>query len=391
MGCIACCLVGLFLAAMPFAASAASPAQETRDEAGPEVAVLISQLGDPSFERRQWATQRLIQIGPPAKDKLIEGLRSVDAEIRSRCRRISALVLDLDHEPRVDAFASDALGRSAHGLPGWQRYAQLVGDSAAARELFVAMQREEPYLLEAAQMNPLLVADTFTTRCEQLQQQVFATDLSQRRSVSLATVAALFFVASNPQVNVSDEMISYLHSLSYQPAFQQALQIRGDRMEHPLRKLLGAWVARSTTSLSNYQNFVLALRYDLPEALRPACDALRTEQGKPHVLHYALLIVGRFGETDQLPAIEALMNDTSACGTFRVDDMELATEVRDLALAVALHLTARDHEEYGYAALRKNAQLLFAPNTVGFRNETERAAAFTKWKVWRTTKISQSN
>lgn len=382
-------LTGIWPALALLCAASTAVATDRPDESTARIESWIQQLGDDSYEQRQAATERLIELGPPAKEALVEGLRDPDAEIRSRCRRILNVVLDLDHEQRVDAFAADTTGRDGHGLPGWRRYRQLAGDDPAARELFVAMQRDEPYLIEVSESAPQFVADAFQVRCEQLQQEVFATDLGQRQSVSLGTVAALFFVASNGQVAVSDQMVSYLHSFSYQPTFQQTLQEgAADRFAPPLRKLLGAWVGRSTTSLSNYQNFVLALRYDLSEALRPALDALQTEQGKPHVLHYALFIVGRFGGPEHLDAVESLLADSDVCGTFHVDDLELPTEVRDLALAVALHLTAQDHEEYGYAALRRNPQLLFLPNTIGFRTSAARESALQKWRAWRSERAA---
>ena len=58
------------------------PDQRTR------IAELIHQLGDPSWQVREDATKRLIEIGMPARSALMVASRSPDAEIAARARRV---------------------------------------------------------------------------------------------------------------------------------------------------------------------------------------------------------------------------------------------------------------------------------------------------------------
>src|SRR5919106_1745186 len=90
---------------------------------------LVRELGSGSFRVRQRASRQLMELGVPAKDALIEGLKSSDAEIRDRCRRVLVGVLEEDYQARVDAFEADRQGRHEHHLPGWERFRTVAGQA----------------------------------------------------------------------------------------------------------------------------------------------------------------------------------------------------------------------------------------------------------------------
>ncbi|MGD9644784.1 MAG: hypothetical protein AB7U73_03670 [Pirellulales bacterium] len=376
-----------FLAAMAIGIAAgrglpaqAADAKSGRDQAAREAAELVRQLGDDSFEVRQRATLRLARIGLPAKEALFAGLQSDDAEVRMRCRRVLAIVLDLDLKSRIDAFAADRDGREGHDLPGWERYQQMVGSDATTRELFVEMQRAESDLIEAQAAAPDQVGPLMQTRCEQLQQRAYGGNQAQRAQISLGSVAALFFVATHPDVTVSDQMISYLHTFSYQQSVQGAM--RDDSMAAPIRKLIGAWIAKPSGSPNAYQNFMLALQFDLREGLPPALAMLRDGGVQPHIAQYALLLIAKFGSRADLAAVTPMLTDENLLGSLSINNKEVRTELRDVALAVAVHITGQDLASYGFEHLQKNPQMVFQPMTTGFGTPAKREAAFKKWNDW---------
>lgn len=356
------------------AAAAPSPEQQAGE--------LVGQLGDDSFQARQRAMRELIALGLPAKQALLDGLQDDDPEVRWRCRHVLESVLELDLRARLARFAADEDGAQGLTLPGWERYRELAGDEPAERELFVEMQRAEPDLLEAADNPSPLLDDALLQRCAQLQQTIFApfaSDSRARRQAPLGSVAALLFVATQPEVQVSDALISYLHTFSFQPAFTQAMT--DPRRSKPLRKLLGTWVGRGAGSQSTYHNFMLALQYNLSEALEPAKAALKAHDAQPYAVQYALLVVGRFGSSEEYaPLIERLLDDKNVLGTNNIDQKEVRTEVRDVALAILVHLAGEDHGQYGFKYLQKNPQSGILPLSAGFANEKERSAAIEKWR-----------
>lgn len=357
---------------LPVASSAADlpPAEQAQS--------LVRQLGDDSFAARQRAMQQLERLGVPAKQALLDGLKQDDAEIRWRCRHVLESVLELDLRDRLAQFAADEDGSEGLSLPGWERFKKLVGDDPADRELFVEMQRAEPDLLEAAENPNAPLDQAMQQRCAQIQQSLFAPDQRARRSAPLGSVVALFFVASRDEVQMTESLISYLHTFSYQPAFHEVM--KDSRRSKPLKKLLGAWVGRNSGVASSYHNFMLALQYGLAEALEPATASLRSGSAQPYAQQYAMLVVGRFGSAEQVPLIEALLNDHSVLGSNNIDQQEVRTEVCDIALAILLHLTSEDPQAYGFKFLQKNPQSVIMPLSAGFANDNDRQSAIKKWR-----------
>ncbi len=370
--------IGIIAVAGP--RTTAADAKIDHEQATREATDLVRQLGDESFEARQRATLRLARLGLPAKAALLVGLKSDDAEVRTRCRRVLAIVLDLDLKSRIEAFAADRDGKQQHDLPGWERYQQLVGNSATTRELFVEMQRSESDLLEAQAAAPDQVGPLMQARCEQLQQRAFGGNHAQRGQISLGSVAALFFVSTHPDVTVSDQMISYLHTFSYQQSVQGAM--RDAEQAVPIKKLIGAWIAKPSGSPNAYQNFMLALQFDLREGLAPALAMLRDGGAQPHIAQYALLLIGKFGSRADMAVVTPLLTDENLLGSLSINNKEVRTELRDVALAVAVHVTGQDLGAFGFEHLQKNPQMVFQPMTAGFSTPAKREAAFKKWNEW---------
>lgn len=365
----------------------APPVAQQRRELRPEE--LVALLGHDSFDIRQRASAALSRLGSKAKPALLAGLKSDDAEVRSRCRRVLVVVLEIDHREQLKAFTADREGTQKHDLPGWRRFKELAGDDHGARLLFTEMQRCEPYLLEAADDAPDALGSMFNERCEQIQRSMVAADPRARQHAALGTVATLFFVATEPSLTVTDDLVMYLHNFSYQPAFQQAMQQSTKRTDaFALRKLLGSWVAREEPPTC-YQHFMLALRYDLEESVQPALAALERTDAPTSVLQYALLVVGRFGDRALLPIVEAHLEGKQILGVYQDGTEQYPIELGDLALAVAIHLAGQDHAEFGFPSLRRNRQMLFVLNTVGFRGSEQRAAAIAKWHAWRQQPVGQ--
>lgn len=344
---------------------------------------LVEQLGSGSYRDRNRATQELARLGLEAKEALLRGLEDPDAEVRWRCQRVLGRVLELDFRARLKAFVADTQSQDAHGLAGWERFRQVVGSSRAARELFVEMHEAEAALLESSRAGPDATSLALEQRCTQMQQSLQGRRANrQRGQLSLGTVATLFFLSSDRDVAISDQVANWLNRISYESAFQTAIR-SGTRVEL-MRKLLGAWIGRATGSFIAYPSLILALNYDLPEGLEPATSLLKQGGVQPQIVQYAILVVGRFGNKEHLPDIEPLLQEAAICVTSQNKDQpQYNTEVRDVALAVLLQLTGQKFADYGFDRLEKNPKTLFNPASLGFADDDKRAKALEKWKAWR--------
>jgi hypothetical protein len=340
---------------------------------------LVRQLGADTFRQRERAMRRLREIGVPAKAALLQGLRDADAEIRDRCRRVLVDVLEEDFQQRVDAFEADSAGQQQHHLPGWDRFRTLAGQSPEARELFVEMQRSESKLLESLAADPKSAGALLGFRCEDLQQRANQS-LEQPGQLTLGSLAAMFFVASDPQLMVNDRVAGYLHSFSYQPAMQ--LGLRGGRKTEPLKRVVGSWVARTAGSSNAYPGLMLSMQYDLREGLEPALNLVRQPGSQAQFLQMALLVVGRFGDREHIAVIEPLLENRDGLFTQNQNGQAMKSEVRDVALAVLVHLSGQDLKEYGFDRIQRDPRTLFSISTIGYASESSRDKAIQKWKAW---------
>lgn len=367
----------VFAAGMPVAAGAEDAARQQLQQ---QAMHWVDQLGSDSFRIRQRAEHELALLGVPAKDALMQGLKSSDAEVRDRCRRLLIVVLEQDYQARVDAFAADTQGRVDHHLPGWNRYKALAGESLAARQLFVEMQRSESKLLESATVDPDTGSEMLLARCDEMQQAASRQLDSDGRPLTLGSIAAAFFVGADSRVPINDRISAYLYNFSYQPALQSAM--RGGPKVEALKRILGAWVLRTASSNNSYPGMVLAIQYDLREGLDPAIGMLKQTGGPPHFVQFAILVVGRFGGKEHIPLLEHLLDNSTPLVTQNFGGQQLRCELRDVALATLVHLTQQDFKQYGFAHLERNPQTLFNTNSIGFATEEARAAAIRKWKLW---------
>ena len=71
----------------PSIPAAPEPKRSGPSEPESKIGALIKQLGDPTWQVREDATQKLIAIGTPARGELLKAARSQDAEVAARAQR----------------------------------------------------------------------------------------------------------------------------------------------------------------------------------------------------------------------------------------------------------------------------------------------------------------
>jgi hypothetical protein len=151
-----------------------------------------------------------------------------------------------------------------------------------------------------------------------------------------------------------------------------------------LQSLLGAYIARSGEDGSAAQYAMrLAAAYGLKDtAVEISRRQLAAKDGNLSSLPYALLVLGKFGGRDDLKLLPAALADARQCHTwFRGKDV-IRIQVRDVALAVALHLTEQKHADYGQNLIVASPDTLFQIYSCGFETDELRAAGFERWEKW---------
>jgi hypothetical protein len=349
-----------------------------------QAARLLAQLGDPSFQTREQATRELAALGPAARPVLESGLKHPDAEVRNRCQRVLAVIVKAEYQARLEAFAADAEDRLRIDLPGWKRFREMIGDDPLARSLFVDMHRTEPELLHTLEANLEAAASLLNVRCQELYQGMYGIGGTARRGLGAGAVAALLFCSADPNVKAGDQAVQYLgQNFIYQPAFRSAAT-DGPKAE-AFRKLLAAWIENASESAHQYYAVRAALVFNLSQGIKPALGLLDQpalqqppSPSAPWRVE-ALLCVGRYGDKSHLDKLSKALRDEAAVYTQRIDDKLLVVQVRDVALAVSVHLAGHDLKEFGFTRVETHAQRLFAPESLSFDNDEQRTAALKKW------------
>ncbi len=340
---------------------------------------LVRQLADRSYEVREDATKQLLQIGRPAKQALLDGLNASDLEVQIRCERILAIVLEEDFKARLDAFVADRDGKQQHDLPGLKRWRKLIGDDAAARELYADMARAHGRLLEEADHSPQTAGDKLAGECQNLFQRVYVPTATARRQISLADVLAMLFISSDPSVPVSDVARQQTANLLYQPAFSTAVR-NGPRADQ-VRKVFGAWVGEARGPAAQ-QAMNMALQYNLKEGLDIARKLI---DQKEYGGGMAIIAVGKLGAKDDLSMLEPLLTNNTVLLNVNFNNKPGTTEVRDVALGMMVHLSGQSIRDYGFEFFRgnNNEQAYFAPVYFAFADQAKRDAGLKKWNEWK--------
>jgi hypothetical protein len=346
---------------------------------------LVRQLASPRYRDRELASVELIQMGRGAKSALVAGKSHPDPEVQNRCQQIlpQALALDLKH--RVDRFLADPAGRLDHDLPLLKRFRDQVGADDAARQLYTDMLTANAALMEAVEEEPARVADRVQQRAQEVYLDMFGGATGGRfrvykpGAVSATELCVLLFVASTPAYKPAqpDWVLGELYA---QPPFAGAL--KDPKKGGPYRKLFFAYLdARMDDNTLNQCVWMLT-QHRLSEGADVVARALRG--GKLRQVYMkatALCCIGTLGTREHLSALEPFLNDDTQVQPFFVGRGERgAVQLRDVALAMSIHLSGRNPKDYGFRMWSVFPNQIIQYQQLGFGSDVERAAAFRQWR-----------
>jgi hypothetical protein len=216
--------------------SARLPAQERPD--AELVARYVAELGAASYEAREEAFDRLVEMGEPAMASLEEATLSPDIEIAHRARRATERIRFLTFERRLGLYLD---GKPSAGRPllGQASYEDLCGSDPTDREFYVAMLRSEQDLALAFERDPERFPETFKRRFEQVVGHVNSR-APLRSPPPVESIATLLLVLVDPSIEhpagtFSHSGWSLLANQTYFQTSLEAPQRSGERLRARLR------------------------------------------------------------------------------------------------------------------------------------------------------------
>ena len=358
-----------------------------------EVRRRIRELAASSYQVRESAQRRLVEIGESARAAVKAGLDDPDPEVRARCRRI-AEALDVEAkeaarrrlEAQLEQFIADADTDRRYDFPGWDRFREGVGNDRGSRQVFADLFRREVDVMIAAAAPTDEAQALFERRSRDLQARQRGPARTRAR-IEWQSAVALAWLASRIDVELQPVDSNLLYSVLVRSDLSQGL---GDERQAPaIRNAIGAWIARDAApdDASNQQKLSLASTYRIPQGLHLATKLLGDRRAAlpPATVTQCMQLLSKLGGKDQIPQLELLLDDKTVCHTMRSNSDTFETQVRDIALAALVEISGQDPREYGFSRLSRTRTAVTTPQMLGFSTsqENQRDEGIKKWRAYR--------
>jgi hypothetical protein len=349
---------------------------------------LVQKLGSLKFRERDEAANELLRMGRAAKVPLLEGMKSSDPEIQNRCEQLLPQALSLDLLFRIDQFNKDPEGKQKHDLPCWKLFQEKVGTDAAARQLFTEMLKANASLLEIVEDRPEKATDAITSRYQEMYQELFGgqqqfgggfRNTSRDEILNGAEVACVLFAASTPayKPNQPDWILSNLYS---QPPFTKYW--KDAKVGPAYRKVFVNYLDSRMDDMMINNNVWIVCQNNMRETADVFAKALKNGKAQqPYSKASAICCIGTLGSKSHLSVIEPYFTDKTVVqqgfigpgGTGEV-------QMRDIALAVVIHLNGRNPKDFGFTQWQSYPNQMIPYHQLGFVDDKDRDAAIKKWK-----------
>lgn len=342
-----------------------------------EIETLIENLGSPTFAVREAASKQLLEIGAPTLDLLSRAKQHPSVEVSERATRICKEIDKGIFENVTKKFILSSDGTQSFGLPGWDAFRSITGDSRTAKLLFVTMLRSQSELAKFVEVaskaegakDSADAQQELLTKATEEAEKLHIRNL--RRTPSVGDTVALLLASSvlneasvigSTSNEVNDVVVI---SLNTTPQTEYFLKPGYDKC---MRALTGRWISKTQSSIAR-EVLSLALQRNIPEGANVARRHLDASNDRETRV-YALQCLARFGNAEDIPSVAKLFDqeiivcefaDQSDIGVpmdgIQVDDMpppglkrkpqtrdvrKLIVRMNDLALAVCQKLSSED-------------------------------------------------
>lgn len=343
----------------------------------------VRRLGSDDFATRELAESELARLGLPALTSIESGLNHADPEIRRRCRNLVQGLREADQQDRLRKFQT-GLGT----VPGWERFRTLMSQRRPeeTRKFYADIWASDPSFIEETELHPDRAATAIIAKVQSLQVSHVRRGIGPvANPFTINDVAAVIFAAQHPQARLQSDRLSLVTSLLYGQNIQGALSGKNGAVVHEgLRILVIGWMRAQVDLQAQMQSLYLCQNLELKEGVLLARDLLKGGKLQPHGRGVACSLIGRLGTRDNIPDIAPLLTDATHMNNFQVRPRETGTvQVRDVALAILVHLTGQSHKDYGFGfANAGHTFQIGSTYNMGFLDDGKRQEALRKWDAY---------
>jgi hypothetical protein len=346
---------------------------------------LVEQLADPSFRVRERVSAELVHLGGPAVDALRKGLNHQDAEVCERCRKLLPRALDVHFQEEIELFLAKPDAPPPADLPGLKRWFEIAGTTKESRHLFARLIKEQRRTLIDVAQDPDGATQVFQRFCQDVFNRTrgqVAANPTKENGASESEVLLFFVLSCDPKCRNAvgrKGVIPYAQVLAFVRSTHVAGMLSGPTASEPSKKLFLGWLEQERYLASMRQGYILAANAGLKEAVPIAFRAAADKAITPAARTYPLIAVANLLGPEHLKELEPLLTNNTVIGRTNVGGNLHTTEMRDIALGLAVKATGQKTADYGFR-LRETTM---ATNYLQFAMSDEsREAAFKKWAEW---------
>jgi hypothetical protein len=265
-----------------------------------QIADLINQLGDKSFEVREAATVKLQQAGEAAIPALREAVKSKDREIRLRSERLLTAVEEQLRKTVIAKFLRETNPDLDYGMKGWKFVAKNVGATRKAKELFLQVYQSQPKLIAALEES----VTTALAEVGNVAGQVSA-NIVAGVEPSVGDAAALLLAMYLPEVQASAPVHDAIRWATFSGAFKRQMLIETGAT--PGRRVFGHWLTVVNEPNSS-RALLIGREAMIPEGVVLGRKMLSgpIDEGDSEVAISMLML---FGDKSDIPLLEGLLKD----------------------------------------------------------------------------------
>ncbi|HJZ92461.1 MAG TPA: hypothetical protein VKE40_16410 [Gemmataceae bacterium] len=355
---------------------------------------LVARLGHPDYRDREKAAKALIELGYAARDAVLAGQQSGDAEVSDRCKKLYPVIWRIDLEKRVQKFLDSADGPIPDDLPGASRWLRIAGDGKVSRQLYAEMIKAYPEVLQEVELHP----DQLLQAYVELMRNVYSRNygrvpgksVADRQTATEAEVLMFLFLGASGEVRptiIRGVSSTYYYQFLNSPALIAKLSAAEAT---PLRKLYAAWLEKERYSVVVRRGIDIAAQNAVKECAPIVLKIAGDVRSIALVRSFALIGFSRLATKEDIKDLAPFLGDKTTIGTVIVNGEQGTVEVRDVALGAAVQLAGQSLSDFGFERrVPTGAVPLSTHAYYAFASDEKREAAHQKWKEWATANLKK--
>jgi len=354
--------------------------------ADPKLLELVRQLGNKSFKVRENAARELLQRGSDSVVALNIGSKDADPEVAERCQQLLLVASAKGRNEKLAKLVKDPTGPLPEGLASLKEFIKLTGDNKTNREIYAEMMGVHHQMIEALDKDPKLAgrlmndfANEAYDRCQQgvrTGRYIYDTILADRGQVAL-----FLFVRSDKRFKDDPNQNGRASMLVNSTKLKT--YVTGPEAIPGIRNLLLNWLENEQQPYMTQRAFQIAAEANMKEVVPVILRVIGDKKQPAYGRAQALITLGRLGTKENIKEVEKYLTEKSNLGTINFGNgVQLTTELRDVAMGVAVQLAGEKMTDFGFDTTRFGGGIPNSYYYYGFPDDGKREEAHAKWKAF---------